>query len=57
MRAYTGLYEEPAFPEPSSKERSVFYAVVGAAVTIASTVAALQLSGQEWLSHALVNSL
>ncbi|KAI0369081.1 hypothetical protein BV20DRAFT_1053592 [Pilatotrama ljubarskyi] len=55
MRAFSSLYEEPAFPEPSQKERSVFYAVVGAAVTIASTVAAIQIKGSpEWLSHAYV---
>ncbi|KAI0326075.1 hypothetical protein GY45DRAFT_1374248 [Cubamyces sp. BRFM 1775] len=53
MRAFDSLYEEPSFEEPSAKERSVFYAVVGAAVTIASTVAALQInSSTEWFSHA-----
>ncbi|KAH9855888.1 hypothetical protein C2E23DRAFT_882653 [Lenzites betulinus] len=53
MRAFASVYEEPAFEEPSTKERSVFYAVVGAAVTIASTVAAIQINGAPgWLSHA-----
>ncbi|OJT06518.1 hypothetical protein TRAPUB_2595 [Trametes pubescens] len=55
MRAFSSLYEEPAFEEPSPKERSVFYAVVGAAVTIASTVAAIQINGSpQWLSPAYV---
>ncbi|KAI9067451.1 hypothetical protein FKP32DRAFT_1588553 [Trametes sanguinea] len=54
MRAFDSLYEEPSFEEPSAKERGVLYAVVGAAVTIASTVAAIQLKGSpEWFSHAL----
>ncbi|KAI0828024.1 hypothetical protein BC628DRAFT_1418114 [Trametes gibbosa] len=53
MRAFDSVYEEPTFEEPSSKERSVLYAVVGAAVTIASTVAAIQITGPpEWLSPA-----
>ncbi|KAI8978327.1 hypothetical protein BD414DRAFT_151481 [Trametes punicea] len=55
MRAFDSLYEEPSFEEPSPKERSVLYAVVGAAVTIASTVAAFQLkSSPEWFSQAYV---
>lgn len=55
MRAFYSLYEEPVFEEPSPKERSVFYAVVGAAVTIASTVAAIQINGSpQWLSPAYV---
>ncbi|KAJ8468987.1 hypothetical protein ONZ51_g9299 [Trametes cubensis] len=56
MRAFDSLYEEPSFEDqPSAKERSVFYAVVGAAVTIASTVAAIQInSSTEWFSHAYV---
>ncbi|KAI0774842.1 hypothetical protein BD413DRAFT_433418, partial [Trametes elegans] len=56
MRAFDSLYEEPTFSEEhSTKERSVFYAVVGAAVTIASTIAAFQLTGSpRWLSPAYV---
>ncbi|KAI0645136.1 hypothetical protein C8Q79DRAFT_1011237 [Trametes meyenii] len=58
MRAFDSVYEEPSFEEPSAKERGVFYAVVGAAVTIASTVAAIQLNGSpEWLSPAAAEVL
>ena len=59
MRAYSSLYEEPTFEDPTAKEHSVVYAALGAAaVAVASTVAAIQMSGPPtWLSAAYVRTL
>ena len=58
MRAYSSLYEEPTFEDPTAKEQSVVYAALGAAaVAVASTVAAIQMSGPPtWLSAAYVRT-
>ena len=58
MRAFTDMYEEPAFEAPSAKEQSVVVAALGTvAVAVASTVAAIQMNGGAapgWLSAAYV---
>lgn len=59
MRAYTSMYEEPSFEDPTVKEQSVVCAALGAAaVAVASTVAAIQMHGAPaWLTAAYVRTL
>lgn len=55
MRAFD-IYEHPSFEMPSKKEQSFVYAVLGAAVAVGSTIAAVSLNGltSQWIADQYV---